>query len=156
MSPRTSATAAALVLGFAAADFLWGRPQNAHPLPTSGYPEAVGMQAAAVGQVVGDVSTGCLTLGPGGDLIVWPKGFYALDNPPRVMRPNGEVAVKLGERVRMGGGNSTRKEGKCATTGRWIVSEVEHPTLSSPERCGGPGPAGRLGVAPIGVDQCAK
>ncbi len=90
------------------------------------------MQAAYVGQVVGDVRTGCLTLGPGGYLIVWPKGFYAIDNSPRVMRPNGEVAVKLGERVRMGGGNSIRKEGKCATTRRWIISEVETPHTEQP------------------------
>ncbi len=71
MSLRTSAIAAGVVLVVAAAAlFVWGRPQNAYPLPTSGYPEGVGMQAAYVGQVVGDVRTGCLTLGPGGDLIV--------------------------------------------------------------------------------------
>jgi hypothetical protein len=123
---RTSAIGAALVFVVAAAAlFTWGRPQNAYPLPTSGYPEGVGMQAGFEGKVVGDVRTGCLTLGSGGALAVWPKGFYAIDDPPRVVRPNGEVAVRVGERVRMGGGNPNRKARKYGTTIRWIVSEVE-------------------------------
>ena len=90
-----------------------------------GSPEGIGMQAAFAGNVVGDVRTGCLTLGSGGALAVWPEGFYALDNPPRVMRPNGEVAVRVGERIRMGGGIPDRRARRCGTTLRWIVSEVE-------------------------------
>ena len=126
MSPRTLAIGAGLILVVAAAALLtWSRPQHTYPLPTSSSPEGIGMQAAFEGNVVGDVRTGCLTLGSGGALAVWPEGFYALDDPPRVIRPNGEVAVRVGERIRMGGGIPDRQARRCGTTLRWIVSKVE-------------------------------
>ena len=107
----------------AAAFLLFGRPLDALDLPTTEEPEGVGMQALYEGQVLGDVRTGCLTL-ESGSLIMWPKGFYALDNPPRVMRARRNVAVAIGDEVRMGGGHV---EGApiCGTTNHWIVSEVE-------------------------------
>jgi hypothetical protein len=70
---RSSAIGAALILVVAAAAlFTWGRPRNTYSLPTSDSPEGVGMRAAFESEVVGDVTTGCLTLGSGGALAGWP------------------------------------------------------------------------------------
>jgi hypothetical protein len=123
MSRRAWVVVTALGVAAGAAFLLLGRPLNALPLPTTDEPEGVGMQAAYEGRVLGDVHTGCLTL-ESGAAIVWPKGFYALDDPPRVMRPIRRVAVRVGEVVSMGGGFVDGPE-MCGTNSRWIVSGVE-------------------------------
>jgi hypothetical protein len=103
-----------------------GQPRDALDLPTSGEPEGIGMEAGYEGRVSGDVHTGCLFTETGTALLVWPEGFYALDDPPRVVRPNGEVALNLGDDVRMAGGFSPVAE-QCGTSASWIVSAVESP-----------------------------
>ncbi|HVM20646.1 MAG TPA: hypothetical protein VM307_11860 [Egibacteraceae bacterium] len=122
MTRRALITAALLTAGLAY--MAWGRPVDALHLPTTGEPEGVGQTALYEGRVLGDVRTGCLTL-ESGALVIWPRGFYAMERPARVVRPNGAVAVRIGEPVALGGGYGAPAKLECGTTERWLVSEVE-------------------------------
>ena len=124
MSSRVALGLGAALVVAAAALFLWGRPLNAIDLPTSGEPEGVGNQALYEGKVLGEVKSGCLTL-DNGTVIVWPMGYYALDDPARVMRPNGDVAVTVGQLTSLGGGFGGSAPRECGAGGTWTVSEVE-------------------------------
>lgn len=59
-------------------------------------------------------------------LVVRPKGFYALGDPP--LRRDGDVAVTLGRPASIGGGHSGGDgPSRCGTRSEWWVSEVADP-----------------------------
>lgn len=83
------------------------------------------MLGLARGRVVGNVASGCLKLGSDeGPALIWPAGFYALDDPPRVMRPDGDVAALIGEQAELAGGLLPKGAEECDTKKRWAVTEV--------------------------------
>lgn len=86
-------------------------------LDTYENPQGTAMLSIAEGMVVGSVAGGraCFWLGsePGaGDYVKWPEGYYALDNPLRVMNGDGGVVAESGESVHLGGGELPQS-GEC-------------------------------------------
>jgi hypothetical protein len=93
------------------------------------------MQALAVGRLVVD-EVGCFRLrddraGGRGDLVVWPPGYSMRveDGEIQIVRGGGQTIARVGDNVRMGGGQIATSTGSHG-----MYEEF----LNIPEKCTGP------------------
>lgn len=92
------------------------------------------MTALAVGDLVVD-GEGCMRLGSGGDLLVWPPGFRlsTRGDEIRILNGEGEVATSVGDRMEVSGGQFSASQ----TGSRQAFVRTRH-RLNIPRQCPGP------------------
>ncbi len=91
------------------------------------------MAALAFGKLAVD-ENGCLRLGNGGSLLVWPPGsrLSAGDGDIRIFDGEGQLAAKVGDRIEVGGGEVANSPGQRK------AYEQARRSLDIPEKCSGP------------------
>jgi hypothetical protein len=58
-------------------------------------------------------------------VVIWPAGFTALDNPPRVVAPDGRIIATVGDAIE--GGADPRNRGPvpgCGMPGSVVLTEI--------------------------------
>ena len=95
------------------------------------------MTALGGGRLV--VRDRCIYMAPGG-VVVWPHGYSLRREGGEVLVLSGrdEVVAKVGEEVRMGGGQITREEAGPTPEATGRAFEEKWKELGVPNRCGGP------------------
>jgi hypothetical protein len=72
-------------------------------------PGSIGSDALAVGVLDGqrrdDIACLWLTQDSGREALLWPFGFSALDDPLRIIGPDGQALAEVGDEVELGGGS---------------------------------------------------
>ena len=72
-------------------------------------PGSVGSDALALGQLGGELRAGAaclwLTQDSGRMALLWPFGFSALDDPLRIIGPDGQTLAIVGDDIELGGGS---------------------------------------------------
>lgn len=96
------------------------------------YPSALGG-----GRLV--VKDGCIHMAPGG-VVVWPYGYSLRGEDGEILVLNGrdEVVAKVGDEVRMGGGQITQEEAGPTPEAARRAFEEKRGELGVPDRCRGP------------------
>ena len=103
--------------------------------PASAFPQALGS-----GRLV--VRDRCIHMAPdgGGGLVVWPHGYSLRREGDEILVLNGrdEVVAKVGEEVRMGGGQITQEEAGPMPEAARRTFEEKRRQLGVPDGCRGP------------------
>ena len=109
-------------------------------LPRGSEPGGISLSALGGGKLV--VKDRCIYMAPngGGGLVVWPYGYSLRREDGEILVSNGrdEVVAKVGDEVRMGGGQITQQEAGATPEAARRAFEEKRRELGVPDRCRGP------------------
>lgn len=104
--------------------------------------EPGGMYPSALGGGTLIVKDRCIYMAPsgGGGVVVWPYGYSLRREDGEIVVLNGrdEVVAKVGDEVRMGGGQITKEEAGLTPEAARRAFEEQRGELGVPDRCRGP------------------